>query len=52
MSPGRIGVVYFDENGRRHREELGSNKLAVGAYQKRKNEIPENQEHEAVATSQ
>jgi hypothetical protein len=34
-------VVYFDENGRRHREKVGPKGLALKVYQKRKNEIQE-----------
>ena len=34
-------VVYFDENGHRHREKVGPKSLALKVYQKRKNEIQE-----------
>src|ERR1043166_1967405 len=34
-------VCYFDENGRKHREKVGTKTLALKVYQKRKNEIQE-----------
>src|SRR5262245_60562526 len=34
-------VCYFDENGRKHREKIGSKGLAAKVYQKRKNEVQE-----------
>ena len=34
-------VVYFDENGRKHREKVGPKSLALKVYRKRKNEIAE-----------
>ena len=33
--------VYYDENGRRHREKVGPKALAGKVYQKRKNEVQE-----------
>lgn len=42
--PAGSGVwwaCYFDENGKRHREKVGSKALAAKVYQKRKTEIQE-----------
>jgi len=41
MSLNLCAGVYFDENGRKHREKVGPKALALKVYTKRKNEIQE-----------